>query len=101
MNKLNKIRDELVEKGSPRLGPFTMSEKLAFKHGWNSAMEQAKILEEAIKKVVDENWFQPSDDSGVCSSCDGGQDPNFMYEHEPRCSFEQLKSALTKYRGES
>lgn len=49
---LNKIRDESEKKGCPHLGSFTHGEKIAFRYGWDIAMEQVKPLVEALE------WLQ-------------------------------------------
>ena len=52
-------------------------------------------LEKALIKI-DEQWFQPIADNGVCSSCDGGMDPRFIDRHEPRCVLQTAHEALAQ-----
>lgn len=69
------------------------------------AAAQRKLDEERIAWFIAcvENvdkawWFQPSPESGVCSLCDGGQDPNYLTEHEPWCSIDRLHNALIGFK---
>jgi hypothetical protein len=46
--------------------------------------------------AINEFWFQPGPDSGVCALCDGGQDPHFLDKHEPDCVIQLTHDTLIK-----
>jgi hypothetical protein len=57
-------------------------------------MPKLLAIAKEMKNFDQMYWFQPSEESGVCCFCDGGQDPAFIDNHEPTCLIQKIHDAL-------
>lgn len=101
--RLDELAREWTKKylfGAARVGPppETGYCETAFKQGYAAAVKDAQPVFDKLLEADREWWFQPGPEYGVCSTCDGGQDPNYKDNHEPRCLLYIIHEATSDWK---